>query len=156
MAKRRRSSSISASFAPASSWLSSVAAGFVVAYVFHGRLVGWLEDALPPEHRKLMTLGPAEPFLTSMWISLYAAFSSRSRSSCTALGVLCARVRSAHAAGRRRARGVRRFPAAGGLAFGYFVALPAVKFLTSYNDNLYDIQIRAKDYLSFASVVLSR
>jgi sec-independent protein translocase protein TatC len=45
--------------------------------------------------------------------------------------------------------------AAGGLAFGYFVALPAaVHFLTNYDSHLYSIQIRAKDYLSFAAVVL--
>jgi sec-independent protein translocase protein TatC len=47
------------------------------------------------------------------------------------------------------------FLAAAGLAFGYLVALPAaVKFLTHYDDHIYNIQIRAKDYLSFASVVL--
>jgi sec-independent protein translocase protein TatC len=44
---------------------------------------------------------------------------------------------------------------AGGLAFGYFVALPAaVGFLTHFDSNIYNVQIRAKDYLSFASVVL--
>jgi sec-independent protein translocase protein TatC len=43
----------------------------------------------------------------------------------------------------------------GGLAFAYRVALPAaLKFLTSYDQNIYDIQIRAKDYVSFAVLVL--
>src|SRR5690348_9306964 len=52
----------------------AIAIGFAAAYAIHGRLIGWLEDALPPAHRQLMTLSPAEPFLTSMWISLYAGF----------------------------------------------------------------------------------
>jgi sec-independent protein translocase protein TatC len=44
---------------------------------------------------------------------------------------------------------------AAGVVFGYFVALPAaVHFLTNYDSSLYSIQIRARDYLGFASVVL--
>jgi sec-independent protein translocase protein TatC len=136
--------------------LAAIAVGFIVAYIFHGHLIGWLEDALPPEHRKLTTLSPAEPFLTSMWISLYAgillafpvvlyelwaffapAFEMRTQRVVVGLAAFAA------------------FLAAGGLAFGYWVALPAaVHFLTNYDDNLYNIQIRAKDYLSFAAVVL--
>src|SRR6059058_1362564 len=54
--------------------ISLVAIGFIAAYVVHEQLIRWLEDALPPNHRKLTTLSPAEPFLTSMWISLYAGF----------------------------------------------------------------------------------
>ena len=54
--------------------LIAIAVGFIAAYVVHGHLVRWLEDALPSNHRKLTTLSPAEPFLTSMWISLYAGF----------------------------------------------------------------------------------
>ena len=54
--------------------LIGITLGFIVAYAFHGHLVKWLEDALPANHRKLITLSPAEPFLTSMWISLYAGF----------------------------------------------------------------------------------
>jgi sec-independent protein translocase protein TatC len=42
-----------------------------------------------------------------------------------------------------------------GVAFGYTVALPAaVQFLTSYDSSVYNIQIRASDYLSFATMVL--
>lgn len=50
----------------------------------------------------------------------------------------------------RRERGGR-----GGIAFGYGIALPAaLKFLTTYDHNLYDIQIRARDYISFSITVL--
>jgi sec-independent protein translocase protein TatC len=118
--------------------------------------VKWLEDALPANHRRLTTLSPAEPFLTSMWISLYAGF-------LLALPVVLYQVWSFFAPAfeqntQRIVVGLTAFAAvlaAGGLAFGYFVALPAaVHFLTNYDKNLYFIQIRARDYLSFAAVVL--
>jgi sec-independent protein translocase protein TatC len=136
--------------------LIAITLAFVVTYVFHAHLIHLLENALPPNHRKLITLSPAEPFLTSMWISLYAAF-------LLALPVVIYQVWAffAPALERHSQRvvvGLAAFAtllAAGGLVFGYFVALPAaVHFLTNYDDNLYSIQIRAKDYLSFASVVL--
>jgi len=136
--------------------LLALAAGFVAAYVIHGHLVKWLEDALPPEHRKLITLSPAEPFLTSMWISLYAGF-------LLVLPVVIYQVWAFFAPAfaphtQRVVVGLAAFAAflaASGVAFGYFVALPAaVKFLTHYDDHIYNIQIRARDYLSFAAVVL--
>ncbi len=136
--------------------LLAIAVGFVAAYVFHAHLVHWLEDALPANHRKLTTLSPAEPFLTSMWISLYAGF-------LLALPVVLYQVWAFFAPAfevhtQRVVVGLAAFAAflgAGGVVFGYFVALPAaVHFLTNYDSNLYQIQIRAKDYLSFAAVVL--
>src|SRR5918912_5873 len=54
--------------------LLAVAVAFAVTYAFHARLVHWLELALPKDRRHLVTFGVAEPFLTSMWVSLYAAF----------------------------------------------------------------------------------
>jgi sec-independent protein translocase protein TatC len=136
--------------------LIGITLGFIVAYAFHGHLVKWLEDALPANHRRLITLSPAEPFLTSMWISLYAGF-------LLALPIVLYQVWSFFAPAfeqntQRIVVGLTAFAAilaAGGLAFGYFVALPAaVHFLTNFDSHLYDIQIRARDYLSFAAVVL--
>ena len=136
--------------------LIAIALGFVVAYAFHEKLIQWLEDPLPADHRQLTTLSPAEPFLTSMWISLYAGF-------LLALPVVLYQVWSFFApAFEQRTQkvvvGLTAFAVllgAGGLFFGYFVALPAAThFLTNYDSNLYYIQIRAKDYLSFAAVVL--
>jgi sec-independent protein translocase protein TatC len=44
---------------------------------------------------------------------------------------------------------------AGGLAFGYWVALPkALAFLTDYDSELYDTQLRAAYYFSFVSATL--
>ena len=136
--------------------LVAIAIGFIAAYVVHEQLIRWLEDALPPNHRKLTTLSPAEPFLTSMWISLYAGF-------LIALPVVLYQVWAFFAPAfavqtQRVVVGLAAFAAilgAGGLAFGYFVALPAaVHFLTNYDSNIYHIQIQARPYLSFAAVVL--
>jgi sec-independent protein translocase protein TatC len=136
--------------------LVAIALGFVAAYVIHGRLVRWLEDALPKEHRKLITLSPAEPFLTSMWISLYAGFLLVLPVILYQVWAFFAPAFSEHT--QRVVVGLAAFAAflaAAGLAFGYFVALPAaVTFLTHYDDHIYNIQIRARDYLSFAAVVL--
>jgi sec-independent protein translocase protein TatC len=136
--------------------LIAIAVGFIAAYVVHGHLVRWLEDALPSNHRKLTTLSPAEPFLTSMWISLYAGFLLVMP---IVLYQVWAFFAPAFDVGTQRVvvglAAFAAFLAAAGLAFGYLVALPAaVKFLTHYDDHIYNIQIRAKDYLSFASVVL--
>src|SRR4026208_1230795 len=54
--------------------LAALIAGFSVAYPFHSHLIKWLEDALPPDRRHLITFGVAEPFMTSMWVSIYAGF----------------------------------------------------------------------------------
>jgi sec-independent protein translocase protein TatC len=44
---------------------------------------------------------------------------------------------------------------AAGIAFGYFVLLPrAISFLTNFDDDLYDVQIRASYYLSFVAFAL--
>jgi sec-independent protein translocase protein TatC len=134
----------------------AIAIGFSVAYAFHAHLIKWLEAALPPNHRRLITFDIAEPFLTSMWISLYAGF-------LLALPIVIYQVWAFMAPAfdvqtQRVVVGMTAFAAflgAGGLVFGYFVALPAaVHFLTNYDNNLYDINIRARSYLSFASVVL--
>ena len=53
--------------------LIALAGGFAAAYTVHGRLIDWLSAPLPPEHRKPVTLGVAEPFTTSLKISLVAA-----------------------------------------------------------------------------------
>src|SRR5262249_61062508 len=42
-----------------------------------------------------------------------------------------------------------------GVVFGYFVVLPAAtKFLLNFNDNQFNIQIRARDYYSFFTLTL--
>jgi sec-independent protein translocase protein TatC len=137
--------------------VSIVAVGvfFPVAYVFHERLVEWLMRPLPDD-RTLVTLGVTEPFTTSVKLSFYAALA-------LAFPVLIWQAWSffAPAVEQGRQRIVARFVAlatllfAGGMAFAYFIILPkALSFLTNYDDNLYDIQIRASYYLSFVALMI--
>jgi sec-independent protein translocase protein TatC len=134
----------------------ALAAGFAVAYAFHHDLIHWLNRPLPEGRRQPITLGVAEPFLTSLKVSLYAGFA-------LALPVILWQLWSflAPAFERRTERTLASFVAvasglfAGGVAFGYVVALPAaIRFLTNYDSSIYDIQIRASSYYSFALLVL--
>jgi sec-independent protein translocase protein TatC len=135
--------------------LIAVGVAFPVAFVLHERLVDWLMRPLP-EDRKLVTLGVTEPFTTGVKLSFYAALA-------IAFPVLIWQTWSflAPALEQGRQRVIARFVAlatvlfAGGMAFAYFVILPpALRFLTEYDDNLYDIQIRASYYLSFVSLMI--
>jgi sec-independent protein translocase protein TatC len=136
--------------------LTAITAGFIVAYVFHDDLIRSLEHALPEERRKLITLGVAEPFLTSIWVSLWAGLG-------LALPVVLWQVWSflAPAMAENTQRVVAIFVAAAsalfvcGVLFGYYLALPAsVHFLTNFDESLYTIQVRARDYISFSMLVL--
>lgn len=136
--------------------LIAITVGFIAAYTVHAHLIHALENELPPKHRKLLTLSPAEPFLTSMWISLYAGFLLATP---VVLYQAWAFFAPAFDAATQRVvvalTAFASFLAAGGLVFGYLVALPAaVGFLTNYDSNIYSVQIQAKPYLSFAAVVL--
>jgi len=137
--------------------LVAVTAGFAVAYAFHGRLIDVLNRALPAAHRQPVTLGVAEPFMTSMKLSLVAGFG-------LALPIVLWQVWSylAPALQRHLQRTILGLVVAAtllfvvGVAFGDRVALPAaVHFLTSYDDQHYKILVRAQDYYSFAIMVLA-
>jgi sec-independent protein translocase protein TatC len=135
--------------------VGAVAVAFVVAYVFHERLIEWLREPLPDD-KHLVTLGVTEPFTTSVKVSFYAALA-------LALPVLLWQLWSflAPAMEESTQRIVAVFVAistalfAAGLAFGYFVLMPkAIQFLTGYDSNLYEIQVRASYYFSFVAVML--
>ncbi len=134
--------------------LLALAAGFSVGYAFHARLIHWLNAPLPAG-KEPVTFGVAEPFMTSFVVSLYAGF-------VLALPVILWQVWAflAPAFGPQAQRTVSALTAfatllaAGGLLFGYFLVLPAaVHFLTNFDSSLYNIQVRAKDYYSFAALV---
>jgi sec-independent protein translocase protein TatC len=127
-----------------------------VAYIFRGHLLTWLNEPLPADKRQPVTFGIAEPFITSLKVSLYAGF-------LVALPVILWQVWAflapAMQVGTQRViAGFSVFAAvllAAGIAFGYFVALPAaVHFLTNFDKEHYTILIRASAYYSFASLVL--
>jgi sec-independent protein translocase protein TatC len=136
--------------------LAAVVVGVTVAYLFHRRLIHWLEQPLPEERRHLITLGVAEPFMTSLWVSIWAGLG-------LALPVLLWQLWSflAPAVQEHAQRLVAVFVLfatalfVAGVAFGYFIALPAaLHFLTNYDSSQFDIQIRARDYISFSIGVL--
>jgi sec-independent protein translocase protein TatC len=135
----------------------AVVVGFAFAYVFHRRLLDWLNQSLPAQHQRPVTFGVAEPFLTSVKISLVAGIA-------LALPVILWQAWSffAPAFDARARRAVVYLTAfacvlfVAGVAFGKGVALPAaLKFLTTYDDAQYTIMIRAQDFYSFAITVLA-
>jgi sec-independent protein translocase protein TatC len=136
--------------------LLALTATTTVTFVFHSHLVRWLESPLPAERRHLITFGVAEPFLTSFKISLMAGIG-------LALPILLWQLWSflAPAFEENSQRTVAVFVAfatvllVAGVAFAYWLVLPsALGFLTHYDDTLYNVQIRARDYFSFALLVL--
>jgi len=130
-------------------------AGFSVAFAFHVRIIHWLNGPLPP-NLKPTTLGVAEPFLTSMVISLWVGLALAFPVVLWQLWAFMAPAFQEHT--QRMLVGFVLFATVllcGGLVFGYFIALPAaVHFLTNYDQGLYDIQIRASSYYSFALMSL--
>jgi sec-independent protein translocase protein TatC len=132
-----------------------VVPAFLVAFAFHEDIMEWLTGPLPDDKR-LVTLGVTEPFTTSVKVSLIAAIA-------LALPVLLWQTWAflAPAVEPHFQRIVVVFVAmatalfACGVLFMYYIVLPrALDFLTSYDENLYDIQIRASYYYSFAAWTL--
>jgi sec-independent protein translocase protein TatC len=111
---------------------------------------------LPSAHHKLTTFGVSEAFTTTVTVSAYGAiilalpivlyqlyafllpaFSDRERRAIVPLLVLIPALFVA------------------GVAFGYFVVLPAAtKFLLNFNNSQFDVQVRARDYYSFFATTL--
>jgi sec-independent protein translocase protein TatC len=136
--------------------LVSIGVGFTVAFVFHGRILDWLNEPLPDGFGKPLTLSPAEPFLTSVKISLLAGF-------LLALPIVLWQVWAfmAPAMEERSQRIISAFVVfaavmlVAGILFGYYVALPsALHFLTSFDSAHYAIELRARDYYGFTTLVL--
>jgi sec-independent protein translocase protein TatC len=136
--------------------LAALGIGGGVAFGFHKTILNWLRAPLPEAHEKLTTFGVTEPFLTSLRISFYAGFA-------LALPVLLWQLWAflAPAFEEAHQRVVAGFVAlatalfAGGIVFAYFVVLPpALRFLTTYDNEVFQIQIRAREYLSFVTVTI--
>jgi sec-independent protein translocase protein TatC len=135
--------------------LAFIVPAFVVAFYYQETLVEWLMRPLPDD-KQIVTLGVLEPFTTAVKVSLAAAVA-------VTLPILLYQLWSflAPAVEERTQRIVSVFAAAatllfaGGIAFAYFVVLPrALTFLTNFNEDVFDIQIRASYYFSFVTVTL--
>ena len=136
--------------------LGALLVGFVVTYAFHTHLLNWLNRPLPKHVPKPTTFGVAEPFLTVMKISLFGALILAAPVILWQLWSFFAPAVDEHQA--RRVRWFVLFASAllgAGIVFGYFVALPAaVHYLTNYDKQQFDIQLRARDYYGFVTMVL--
>jgi len=128
---------------------------FVATFVFHTQIMEWLTGPLPSD-KKLVTLGVTEPFTTSVKVSFIAAIA-------IALPVVLWQVWSFLAPAvephlQRVVLGFVVFATAlfvAGVTFMYWIVLPrALDFLTSYDEEIYNIQIRASYYYTFAAMTL--
>jgi sec-independent protein translocase protein TatC len=135
--------------------LVAVVPAFVVALAFHEDIIEWLKGPLPDDIQ-LVTLGVTEPLSTSVSVSLIAAIA-------LALPVLLWQIWAflAPAVEPHFQRVVLVLVVvatllfACGVVFMYYVVLPqALDFLTSYDDELYDTQIRASYYYNFVALLL--
>src|SRR3954449_3229473 len=135
----------------------------IVAFSVAFGLCFWQNDRLLdianaplPGNRTPITFGVAEPFTTTVTISAYAAL-------VISLPVILYQAYAyvLPALTDRERRVVVPFLLMvpflfiAGVVFGYFVVLPAAtKFLLNFNDNQFNIQIRAKEYYSFFTLTL--
>ena len=128
---------------------------FLLTFVFHTQIMEWLTGPLPND-KKLVTLGVTEPFTTSVKVSFIAALA-------LALPVVLWQAWAflAPAVQPHFERTILAFVALAstlfvlGVLFMYYIVLPrALAFLTSYDDEIYDIQIRASYYYTFAAMTL--
>jgi sec-independent protein translocase protein TatC len=110
----------------------------------------------PLNGRKPLTLGVAEPFLTTFTVSAYAAILI---SLPVILYQLYAFILPAFTPGERRVAlpllMMVPFLFIAGVVFGYYVVLPAaLKFLLHFNTDQFRVEIRARDYYGFVSMTL--
>ena len=128
---------------------------FALTFAFHEQIMEWLIGPLPDD-KKLVTLGVTEPFTTSVKVSMIAALA-------LALPVVLWQAWAffAPAVQPHFERVILVFVVLAtalfviGVAFMYTIVLPrALDFLTSYDANIYDIQIRASYYYTFAAMTL--
>jgi sec-independent protein translocase protein TatC len=136
--------------------LGAIALGTVVAFIFSGHVLDWLDRPLPPGHHRLLTTGVAEPFTVTILVSVYAGF-------VLALPVVLWQLwlffaPAVDPAAERKVLGLALFAlalAVAGVAFGYWVLLPrAVHFLVHYDHKHFLILPRASSYYNFVVTVL--
>jgi sec-independent protein translocase protein TatC len=132
-----------------------VGVAFVFTYWQRARLIEWLREPLP-DGFELTTLSPGEPFVTSFTVALYAAVA-------IALPIVIWQIWAflAPAFEETSQAVVARLVGAAtvlllcGIAFAYWVALPVMlDFLLNFDAELYDTQVRAREYFSFTALVL--
>jgi sec-independent protein translocase protein TatC len=128
---------------------------FLVTFAFHEQIMEWLTGPLDDD-KQLVTLGVTEPFTTSVKVSLIAALAiAMPVILWQAWAFLAPAVQPHFERVVLVLVGLATVLFICGVTFMYVVVLPrALDFLTSYDDELYDIQIRASYYYTFAAMTL--
>jgi sec-independent protein translocase protein TatC len=136
--------------------IAAFAVAFGLCFWQNTRLLD-IANAPLPDDRNPITFGVAEPFTTTVTISAYAAL-------VISLPVILYQVYAfvLPALTNRERRVVVPFLILvpilfiAGVVFGYFVVLPAAtEFLLNFNENQFNIEIRARDYYSFFTLTLA-
>jgi sec-independent protein translocase protein TatC len=114
------------------------------------------QGPLPDNHNRLITFGVTEPFTTTLTVSAYGAIVL---SLPIVLWQLYAYILPAFSRTEKRVvlPILLLFPVlfVAGIAFAYFVVMPAaVHFLLNFNDEQFNVQVRARDYYSFFSMTM--
>jgi sec-independent protein translocase protein TatC len=120
------------------------------------RLLDIANGPLPSDHDKLITFSVTEPFTTTLTVSVYAALLV---SLPFLLYQLYAYVLPAFSDQERRTVTPMLLLVPllfiGGVVFAYYVVMPAAtKFLLNFNDDQFNIQVRAREYYSFFTTTL--
>ena len=133
----------------------TLAPAFLIAFYFQDDIIRWLLKPLPAD-KEVITLGVVEPFTTAVKVSMAVAIA-------VTLPVLLYQLWAflAPALDTSIQRTVAVFATfstvlfALGVAFSYFVVMPrALTFLTNFNDDVFQVQIRASYYFSFVTLTM--
>ena len=128
----------------------------VVCFWQNGALLDLANGPLPDARDQLITLSPTEPFLTTLTLVFYSAVLVTMP---FLLYQLYAFILPAMSPKERRTviPLLLMVPVlfVCGVVFAYFIVVPAaIKFLLNFNDDQFNIQIRAREYYSFFSLAL--
>jgi sec-independent protein translocase protein TatC len=133
---------------------------FVVAFALcfwqNHLLLDIAKAPLPDDRDRLLTFGVAEPFTTTITLAAYGAILL---SLPIILYQLYAYVLPAFSIEERRVITPLLFVIpllfVAGVVFAYFVVMPAAtKFLLNFNDDQFNVQVRARDYYSFLTTTV--
>jgi sec-independent protein translocase protein TatC len=128
---------------------------FIAVFIVHKHIFEWLKAPLPDD-KQIVTLGVTEPFTVAVKVSLLVAIA------CT-LPVILWQLWGflAPAMTERTQRQISLFVLfattlfAAGVVFSYAIILPAaLDFLTNFDEEVFNQQIRANYYFSFVTLCL--
>ncbi|GAB4242537.1 MAG: hypothetical protein Kow00129_01100 [Thermoleophilia bacterium] len=139
--------------------LLALGLGVVVAFIFQNPIFEILKaplDRAPGVEARLITLSPAEPFMTVLKVSVVAGL-------LLALPVVLWQfwafvMPALYESERKRVLPYAAFTTLlflAGVAFGYFVVLPVgLAFLVGYGGDIFAQELRASEYINFVSMFL--